>query len=333
MKISVVVPVYNERDTVCQTVERLLAQTLRPHEIIVVDDGSTDETASVLRARFSDKITVLSQANRGPAAARNCGIRVAEGDYVAFTDGDCLPEREWLAEIVKGFAADNVAGAGGTVRRADDGLISEYVDARGILNPCTREGQVECLVTANACFRRDVLIQADMFDERFERPGGEDSELSVRIRSMGYIFRHVHSAVVLHHHRRTVPAFLKMMRNYGAGNYIFSALWPEWGLQFNPRAQMLRSAFAFRNMVRLGAIYRKEFGLKRAIFFSLLEHYGLSAYIWGNLSESRRQRRLLRTAAREVACREVLAEARAEALATPTDKPQTVLSSPVGIKE
>ena len=71
-KVSVVVPVYNGGLTIRATVERLLAQTLRPHQIIVVDDGSTDHTAEVL-GEFGGRITVLRKSNGGPASARNLG--------------------------------------------------------------------------------------------------------------------------------------------------------------------------------------------------------------------------------------------------------------------
>lgn len=302
-KVSVVVPVYNMSRAVCETVRHVIAQTHRPHEIIIVDDGSTDGTAAALSAEFSgsEMVVVLSQTNSGPASARNHGIRVATGDYVAFTDGDCLPEREWLAELLKGFDTGEVAGVGGTVRRADDNLVSEYVDSYGIFNPSVSdEGLVECLVTANACFRKDVLVGAGLFDERFTRPGGEDSELSVRVRSMGHVLRYAPRALVLHHHRRSVPAFLKTMHNYGRGSYILFKLWPECAWEFNPRVRLVKSAFALRNMMRRGVAYRAEFGLKRAVLFSLLEHYGHCAYIWGHLSEGRRQRGLLHADARKV---------------------------------
>ena len=333
-KVSVVVPVYNMRQGVCDAVGRLLAQTLSPHEIIIVDDGSTDGTADALKAEFSghETVSVLSQQNCGPAAARNHGIRAATGDYVAFTDGDCLPDREWLAQLIEAFDSDDVAGVGGTVKRADENLVSEYVDAYGIFNPSMNEDLVECLVTANACFRRDVLVEADMFDERFRKPGGEDSELSVRIRSMGFVLRYAPDALVLHHHRQTISAFLKTMQNYGRGSYILFKLWPEWAWDFNPRTRLLKSALAMRNMIRRGADYQKEFGLRRAILFSLLEHYGHCAYLWGHLSEGRRQRELTSESLLEVAVAKRGVRGEVERRTASTDKPQ-IINRPLRIME
>jgi glycosyltransferase involved in cell wall biosynthesis len=85
--ISVIIPVWNRASEVCHAIDSALAQTLPPFEVIVVDDGSTDETLEVL-ARYRDRIRALRQDNQGVAAARNAGIAVARGDLLAFLDSD-----------------------------------------------------------------------------------------------------------------------------------------------------------------------------------------------------------------------------------------------------
>ncbi len=77
-KVSVVIPTYNRAHCVGEAIESVLAQTYKDFEIIVVDDGSTDNTAEVL-ARFGDRIRVIRQENSGVSAARNAGIRAASG--------------------------------------------------------------------------------------------------------------------------------------------------------------------------------------------------------------------------------------------------------------
>jgi glycosyltransferase involved in cell wall biosynthesis len=294
--VSVVVPTYNRRLSAQQTVECLLRQSLPPHEIIVVDDGSTDGTAETLRQTFGGAIKVLSRKNGGPAAARNCGIREANGDFVAFTDSDCLPDETWLSELLKGFDSPRVAGVGGVVKRADADLVSEYVDAVGMLNPFIQNGEVDYLVTANACFRRDVLFEARLFDERFVKPGGEDTELSVRVRSLGYELKFNPDAVVLHHHRQTLPALLKTMSNYGQGCYILFELWPERKGNFSPLTRLMMSTVAVRNMFRRCAVYSRDYGFGKALLFTLLEHYGYTAQMWGYLKEERKRGRHTRAA-------------------------------------
>jgi|GEM_PF-873580 len=300
-KVSVVVPTYNRRRSAHETVECLLRQTLRPHEVVVVDDGSTDGTADGLRQTFGDAVRVLSRKNGGPASARNSGIRATEADFIAFTDSDCLPAETWLAELLKGFDSPRVAGVGGVVRRADADLVSEYVDATGMLNPLIRDGEVDYLVTANACFRRDVLFEADLFDERFVKPGGEDTELSVRVRSLGYELKFNPAAVVLHHHRQTLPALLKTMSNYGQGCYILFELWPERKAEFSPLSRMIKSTVAVRNMFRRCVVYRRDHGFGKALLFTLLEHYGYTAQMWGYLKEERSRGRRVPAATRGAA--------------------------------
>lgn len=91
--ITCIVPVYNGERFVAETIESMLAQTYRPIEVIVVNDGSTDSTPDVL-GQFADRINVINQENAGQAAARNRGIEAANGDFIAFLDADDL----WLPE-------------------------------------------------------------------------------------------------------------------------------------------------------------------------------------------------------------------------------------------
>lgn len=85
--VSVIIPTYNARQYICRAVDSALAQTYQDIEIIVVDDGSTDDTVGVLK-KYGGKVRILSQKNSGPSAARNKGIREARGQYIAFLDSD-----------------------------------------------------------------------------------------------------------------------------------------------------------------------------------------------------------------------------------------------------
>src|SRR5689334_9621809 len=87
--VSCVVPVYNGERYLAEALDSILAQTHRPLQAIVADDGSTDGTAAVAAA-YGDRVLVLRQANAGPAAARNLGLAAARGEYVAFLDADDL---------------------------------------------------------------------------------------------------------------------------------------------------------------------------------------------------------------------------------------------------
>ena len=90
--ISVVIPTYNRANTIERALQSVLAQTRSAQEIIVVDDGSTDDTAELIETKFADSVVYHYQSNRGVSHARNTGIKIASGDWIAFLDSD----DEWL---------------------------------------------------------------------------------------------------------------------------------------------------------------------------------------------------------------------------------------------
>lgn len=107
MRISVVVPAYNAESTVGQTLDAVLGQTVPPAEIVVVDDGSKDQTRSVLEG-YRDRVRLLFQPNSGPSAARNLGVSESSGTWVAFCDADDVwhPEKLRAMEAVVADRAD-----------------------------------------------------------------------------------------------------------------------------------------------------------------------------------------------------------------------------------
>ena len=105
---SVIIPVYNRASLVGETISNLLAQTLPPYEIIVVDDGSTDKSVEVIRS-FGDKVKLIQQANQGPGAARNAGLRIVTGEFIQFQDSDdlySLNKLEVQAKLLEETGAD-----------------------------------------------------------------------------------------------------------------------------------------------------------------------------------------------------------------------------------
>jgi glycosyltransferase involved in cell wall biosynthesis len=102
--ISCIVPVFNGERYLAETLDSMLAQTYRPIEIIVVNDGSTDSTADVV-ARYSDRVRSLHQDNAGPATARNRGLNAARGEFAAFLDADDLWHPEKLSRQMDRFEA------------------------------------------------------------------------------------------------------------------------------------------------------------------------------------------------------------------------------------
>lgn len=101
--VSVVIPTYNRADLITKTIDSVLSQTFTDYEIIVVDDGSQDETQEIL-SKYKNDLRVIIQENQGEGEARNTGIRAAKGDYLAFLDSDDLWFPNKLADQMETFA-------------------------------------------------------------------------------------------------------------------------------------------------------------------------------------------------------------------------------------
>jgi len=99
IKISVIIPAYNVEKYINRSINSVLNQSFKPFEIIIVDDGSTDDTKKILE-KFNDKIVYIYQENSGSSSARNLGIAKAKGDWIAFLDSD----DEWVATHLENFA-------------------------------------------------------------------------------------------------------------------------------------------------------------------------------------------------------------------------------------
>jgi len=105
MDVSVVIPTYNRAELLPLTLRTVLAQTLAPSEIIVVDDGSTDDSLGIL-AGFAPRVRVLSIANSGSIVARNVGLRAASGEFVAFCDSDDLWRPDFMQRMAMLWQAE-----------------------------------------------------------------------------------------------------------------------------------------------------------------------------------------------------------------------------------
>jgi glycosyltransferase involved in cell wall biosynthesis len=118
MKVSVVIPAYNAERTIGEAVVHSLSQTKGSLqvELIVVDDGSTDDTAAIAESAGA---TVIRQQNAGPAAARNRGWQSATGTFICFTDSDCIPIAGWLENLLDGFTDSQVGAVAGSYEVAN----------------------------------------------------------------------------------------------------------------------------------------------------------------------------------------------------------------------
>ncbi len=223
IQVSVVIPTYNRRVSLVRCLDALQQQTLdkKRYQVIVVNDGSPDDTAAFLEAYQRDTqmhLTVVNKQNEGPAVARNTGIEMAEGEFVAFLDDDCIPDPRWLEDLLEEFPDDpQCAGLGGFIHRLHDTLYAQYIDDVTPLAHQINDPKLNFLVTANAMYRKSVLTEIGGFDTTFAWAGGEDPELSLRITNLGYYLAATQKAKVAHDHRDSLKAIYKTHINYGKG--------------------------------------------------------------------------------------------------------------------
>lgn len=224
--ISVVVCSYNGARTIRQCLDGLMALDYPEYEVIVVDDGSTDDTAAIAGEY---PFTLISQANAGLSAARNAGLAAASGAIVAYIDDDAFPDRDWLRYLAAAFAdGQHVAAGGPNVQPPGDGLVSECVaHAPGGPSHVLLSDQVaEHIPGCNMAFRKDALLAIGGFDPRF-RAAGDDVDICWRLQDRGGTIGFSPAALVWHHRRNSVRAFWKQQVGYGKAEAQLAAKWPQ----------------------------------------------------------------------------------------------------------
>jgi len=195
-QVTVIVAVRNMERTISQCVESLLQVDYPYRQIIVVDDGSTDSTAEIV-SRYPVKIVRIK--NSGVAEARNVGVNLSGGEIVAFTDGDCYVERDWLAQLVRRLDDETVGGVGGYVDFERSGIVATALSLEYKSRFIQRGRMTQSIACISAAFRKNVLISVGGFRRLAgQKVGGEDIDLSYRILSAGYRLAYEAKAIVHH---------------------------------------------------------------------------------------------------------------------------------------
>lgn len=245
--ISIIVPVRNAERTLDKTLEYLEAVDYPRErmEVVLADGGSTDRTVEIVRqwqARHGHIRLVEVPNCTSPGHARNAALKVAQGELILFTDGDCAPNADWTRQILRPFFEDeHIGGVGGevlTLRTDPDNATESYCEQVGFLSVSGRCGLTESgyfptlaersphevnggdhspfVATANAAFRRSAI--EEIGGEFWSEPTGEDVDFCLRIQECGYRLYFAKEAVVRHMHRVSLESYLRQWHGYGFGH-------------------------------------------------------------------------------------------------------------------
>lgn len=217
--VSVIVPVYNNAGQIGNCVKSLLSLNYPSSkvEIIVVDNNSTDDTYRVIQT--FPVISLIENRIQSSYAARNAGLRRSGGAIIAFTDSDCLADKDWILKAVECFQDENIGCVAGRI----EGLSpSNYIEEYLVRTRCLSQGSTRFLPyaqTANALYRREVFDSIGMFEETWISSGDADLTWRMLLHS-GYRMGRCNDALVYHAHRSTLNMFVKQRMTWGYGEVL-----------------------------------------------------------------------------------------------------------------
>lgn len=275
--VDIVVPVYNGEKTISSCLDSLMELDFPKDklEIIVVDNSSTDATKEIIK---SYPVKYVFENKRCPGAARNKGIKESTSELIAFIDADCVADRLWLKNIIKGFMNEVIGGCGGKILTHNPKtLIEKYYTSREAISQEKGLIYLFRLAGSNAIFRRKVLQEVGLFDDSFV--ANEDIDLSWRILLKGHQLNYVPEAIVYHSHLMGIKGFLEQWFEYGYGaSYLLKKY-----TDFAKRAFEERTSFSLllpslKNFFQ-GLFYYKDINK----IFTLLDIIKNMAYFLGRI--------------------------------------------------
>lgn len=219
-KISVIIPVKNEEEKIKRCLDAIFHQTLKPFEVIVVDGHSTDRTEENAKKL---PVNFLYENYHTRGGGRQIGLENSSGEYIAFTDADCIPEKNWLENLILEFE-DDVVGVGGGTKNIGKGLWEESIayaldsflgSANSVQDRVLKDRKfVNSISGCNSMYRKKDLI--NIGGPNVELSVNEDTELNKRLLKLGKLL-YTPAAIVLHDQDRDLKSFIKRIYDFGYG--------------------------------------------------------------------------------------------------------------------
>ncbi len=250
LKISVVVCTYNGAKKIEKCLKALQKQTLKTgeYEVIVVIDGSKDDTANIL-IKYSFIKVIINKTNLGLSHSRNVGVAAAKAQILAFTDDDCVPDKNWLRNLLKVYSNSVTIGAGGNIipyktntwllkyyelnnplshltleLNKSSGIVFrflQYFQRSFVLNELPATTKLLSIVGANMSMRKSTYELVGGFDKDF-RSCGDDDDFWTRLRILksDADLEYVSNAIIRHDYNPSIKDAFRRNKSYGGGSAI-----------------------------------------------------------------------------------------------------------------
>jgi GT2 family glycosyltransferase len=251
--VSFVIPTYNRANVLVECLAALERERECdiPFEVIVVDDGSTDDTVErVQRAKqgMSANVLLLRQENKGPAAARNRGVGAARGELIVFLGDDIIVEPGYLPSVYAAYKAhsDKRHGILGYTKYSEDSITTPFgrwLESRSGLQfvydalPADKPLSYRQFYTSNILLPRRALVEVGGFDEGFTHAALEDTELGYRLAARGFELYYCPEAAAVHVHAVSVRAVAERMKGVAKAAMQLRAINPELFAIIYPRSE------------------------------------------------------------------------------------------------
>ncbi len=215
LSVTVVVPAYNCKKTIRSCLQAIIGQTYPVSKIVIVDDGSKDQTPEIVKV-FKN-VVYLRQDNAGPAAARNRGAQEAQTDIIFFTDSDCIPEKNWIETSIKHFDDLTVGAVAGSYGIANkESLLAQCIHDEIIFrHEHLFPKFVKSFGSYNVGIRKNIFEKVAGFDVGYRFASGEDNDLSYKILKAGFKIYFEKDSKVGHFHTNSVKKYLREQSRHG----------------------------------------------------------------------------------------------------------------------
>lgn len=216
-EVTFYIPCFNAAKTICFCLEAIFKQTYPLKEVVVIDDGSTDETVERV-SRYPVRL-IRHMSNRGLAAARNTAIRNINTEFVASLDADCLPETDWLEQLMKKFDSSEIAGVGGKLLETYSSTVFDLWRSAH-MKQCwdEEENSPPFLFGSNTVFRKEALLKVGLYNEDFKN-NYEDVDICARLKKEGYTLAYEPKAIVHHLKSDNIYSILNNYWSWNLGYY------------------------------------------------------------------------------------------------------------------